>query len=56
MIVKNVEELICALETFDAEQQLEVGMRYGKLCLMVGEQRTPIKIQCNLQSLSPNLT
>lgn len=42
MIATNVEELICALETFDAEQQLFIGEKYGKKCIFVGIDRIPI--------------
>lgn len=39
-----VEELIYALETFEADQQLSIGELKGKRCILVGEERIPIII------------
>ncbi len=44
MIATNVEELICALETFDAEQLLCIGILRGKSCIFVGNERIPITL------------
>lgn len=35
MIASTVEELVCILESFDGEQPLSIGNRYGKVCIMV---------------------
>lgn len=42
MEATNVDELICVLETFDAEQVLSIGERRGKRCIFVGRERIPI--------------
>lgn len=44
MRASNVEELIYALETFDADQQLSIGELRGKRCILVGSDRIPITI------------
>lgn len=48
MIATNVEELICALETFDAEQTLTIGERRGKRCIFVGIDRIPITLPTDM--------
>lgn len=40
----NVEQLIYALETFDAEQDVAIGRHNGRNCIIVGENRIPINL------------
>ena len=49
MIATNVEELICALETFEADQYLSIGEIRGKKCILVGNDRIPISIPQDLR-------
>ena len=48
MTAKNVEELICAMETFDAEQILSIGERRGKKCIFVGTEKIPIFLPADI--------
>lgn len=48
MEATNVEELICALETFDAEQLLSIGERRGRRCIFVGTERIPITLPTDI--------
>lgn len=38
MKATNVEELICSLESFDAEQNLSIGVRNGRNCILVHQE------------------
>ena len=49
MTATNVEELICVLETFEADQQLSIGERRGKRCLFVGNERIVITIPTDMR-------
>ena len=49
MSATNVEELICVLETFDAEQSVSIGERRGKHCLLVGLEQTAISLPANIR-------
>lgn len=42
MRARTVEELIYALESFDTDEEIIIGFKNGKECLLVGKLKVPI--------------
>lgn len=44
MKATTVEELIYALESFDTDEEIFVGTKNGKECLLIGKLQVPIHL------------
>lgn len=44
MKATTVEELIYALESFDTDEEILIGFKNGKGCLLIGKLQVPIHL------------